>query len=67
MFVSTSVAVSVIAFGVLRRTPTFWALATGASFTGVTVMDTVPGALVSEPSLTLNVKLSEPYQSWSGI
>jgi hypothetical protein len=32
----------------------------GASFTAVTVIETVAGVLSSTPSLTLNVKLSAP-------
>jgi hypothetical protein len=34
--------------------------ATGASFTGLTVMATVAGALVNWPSDTVNVKASGP-------
>ena len=39
---------------------TDWAMATGASFTGVTVMKTVAGAEFEMPSLARNVKLSLP-------
>ena len=46
---------------------TDWALATGESFTGVTVMDTVATALPTWPSLTTKVKLSEPLKSASGV
>ncbi len=43
------------------------ASATGASFTGLTVMLTVAVFEVSVPSLAVNVKLSLPLKSGSGV
>ena len=65
--VSTSPPVRVIAFDVSSDVETVWFDATGASFTEVTVIDTVAAALVREPSLALNVKLSVPYQFVYGV
>ncbi len=42
------------------------AVATGASFTGVTVRETVAGAEVREPSETVKTKESVPWKSASG-
>ena len=44
-----------------------WLSATGASFTGVTVMLTVAGALLSSPSLAMKVNESEPLKSRLGV
>ena len=57
---STSVAVSVIALAVSWFVVTLCAVATGASFTGVTVSVTVATFEFSVPSFALNVKLSGP-------
>ena len=57
---STSVAASVIATGVSSGVVTAWPSATGASLTGVTVMETVATFESTVPSLALNVKLSGP-------
>ena len=44
------------------------AVATGASLTGVTVIDTVAKAVESTvPSFTLKVKLSEPLKFAAGV
>ena len=43
------------------------ALAVGASFTSVTVTETVAGAESTEPSLATNVKLSGPKSSPFGV
>ena len=51
---------NVMAFAVSSDVVTLWLLATGASFTGVTVMSTVARALFVVPSFTRKVKLSVP-------
>ena len=58
--VSMSVATSVICLAVSSLVETLLFCATGASFTGVTVMLTVATLLSSVPSFVLNVKLSGP-------
>ena len=55
-----SAPVSVIATGVSSGVVTAWSLATGASFTGVTVIDTVAAFESAVPSFTLKVKVSGP-------
>ena len=57
---STSLAVSVMGFAVSSAVVTDCALATGASFTAVTVMLMVAAAESTVPSFALNVKLSGP-------
>src|SRR5205823_8880078 len=57
---STSDPVSVIAAAVSSAVVTDCALATGASLTAVTVIDTVAAADVRAASLTVKVKLSGP-------
>jgi hypothetical protein len=64
---SGSFPVNVIAFGVSSGVKTDWGFATGGSFTAVTVIVTVAGAEVSEPSLTVNVKLSGPLKLRLGV
>ena len=45
-----------------------WATAVGASFTGVTVIETVAATVESTvPSFTLKVKLSEPLKFELGV
>ena len=53
-------AASVIAFGVSSLAATDWPIATGASLTAPTVIDTVATFESTVPSLALNVKLSGP-------
>ena len=53
----------VIVLGLLATS----ALAAGASFTAVTVISTVAGLLVNAPSLTVNVKLSDPLKFVFGV
>ena len=43
------------------------AMATGASLTGVTVMETGAGAESTVPSLTVKVKLSVPFEFVAGV
>jgi hypothetical protein len=57
---SISVPDSVITAAVSSAVVTLWALATGASFTAVTVMLTVATLESEKPSFALNVKLSGP-------
>ena len=57
---SGSDAVSVIGLAVSWGVVTAWALATGGSLTGVMVRLIVATLLSTDPSLVLNVKLSEP-------
>jgi hypothetical protein len=57
---SMSEPVSVIAFGVSSFVETLWPAAVGASFTAVTVIETVAVFESRAPSLARNVKLSEP-------
>src|ERR1043166_9659701 len=64
---STSLPVRVIALGVSSAVVTLWLFATGASFTGVTVMATVATALLVWPSLTRKVKLSPPLKLVAGV
>ena len=64
---SGSDPVSVIARGVSSAVVTACTFAVGRSLVGVTVIDTVAAALVSEPSLTVKVKLSEPLKFASGV
>ncbi len=56
-----SVAASVkAAESVSSLVETLCAVATGASFTGVTLIDTIAGVESRLPSFALNVKLSAP-------
>ena len=64
---SGSVPVSVIDTGVSSAVDTDCGVAVGASLPGFTVMETVAGALVSKPSLAVNVKLSAPLKLASGV
>ena len=52
--------VSVIATAVSSGVVTAWSVAVGASFTGVTVIDTVATFESAVPSFALKVKLSGP-------
>src|SRR3989337_2157917 len=64
---STSDPVSVMSLATFLTTLTDWLLATGGSFTGVTVMLTVAGADVSDPSVVVKVKLSLPLKLGTGV
>src|SRR5713101_162725 len=57
---SMSIPLNLIKTAVSSAVATDWLTAIGASFTGVTVMETVAGLLSRLPSLALKVKLSEP-------
>jgi hypothetical protein len=64
---SGSLPVKVMATAVARSVVTDCASATGGSFTGVTVMETVALVDVKPPSLTVNWKLSEPLKFKFGV
>jgi hypothetical protein len=58
---SMSAPANVMSFAVSSFVVTLWPLAVGASFTAVTVIDTVAAVeSTGPPSVTLNVKLSDP-------
>ena len=63
---STSVATSVPASGVSSAVAKARSCATGASFTGVTVSETVATFESSEPSFATYVKPSAPLKSSAG-
>ena len=56
-----SLPVRVIAIEVSSFMLTACAVATGASLTGLTVIETVAAAELTVPSLTVKVKLSGPW------
>ena len=67
---SASKAPSVTLRGVFVRVVTFCDLATGGVFIGVmllTVIETLAALLVEDPSLAVNVKLSDPVYPRSGV
>ena len=64
---STSVPDIVTTTGVSSAVVTEVASATGESFTGETAIDTVAGADVARPSLTVNVNESEPLKFAAGV
>ena len=64
---SISAAPRTIGVGVSSVTSTDWELATGVSFKGVTVIETIAGAESVVPSFTVNVKLSLPVKFAFGV
>ena len=64
---SGSLPVSVIGRAVSSAVETDCAVAVGASLPGFTVMEIVAAALVSDASLAVNVKLSDPLKFRSGV
>ena len=64
---SMSLPVRVIDTAVSSSVAMDWALATGASLTGLTVTETVAAADWSEASLTVKLKLSMPWKSVFGV
>jgi hypothetical protein len=65
--VSRSEPASVIVCEVSSFVVTLWALALGASLTGLTVSETVAAVESSAPSFALKVKLSSPLKFASGV
>ena len=64
---STSVPAKVRLVEPSSATVTVWAVATGASFTALTVIETVAAAEPTVPSFTVNVKLSLPAKFSFGV
>src|SRR5947209_1070541 len=67
LVLSMSDAVRVIVTGVSSLVVTACASATGASFVGLTAIETVASAESSAPSSTRKVKLSLPFASGFGV